>query len=733
MKPVSIRAFLLLASCAGVLSAAGPHAEQPQGQQKQAPPTFRVQVEYVEVDAVVRDKSGRFLSDLKREDFEIYEDGKRQDIANVELVDMPVDPEPGAATITGRRFEQDVVNNERRPGRLYLIVLDDLHIDSTHTLAARKLARQFIETNMGPQDLAAVITTSGNRKSTQEFTWNRRLLLEAVDKCVGRKLMAPGMANLLSGGGGGGQALGFGSRGDEAQRVANAQSTLDTLSYLAAFASRIHSRRKAIVLVGEGMAYDLTTPDDVTPAPTSVTAPGDGLPPGITAAPSADVASLKTNGLSRRELRDHLRDFVTEANRGDVTLYALDPTLFTQQGDDYIQLGSLPPGDLDSYGQEIVKGDALQNDLKAGQDNLRTLAAETGGFAVTGSIKAAQGAFTRIRDENSHYYMLGYYPTNEKRDGTFRKIEVRVKRPGAVVKSRKGYVAPTAKKAAEAIETKEGTSPQLREALSSVLPVSGLPINVVASPFRGSAGNGSVLVMLQTPPGAVKFVERNGKIEGEVELSFVAVDDTGKTRGGEHLDLAMPLRPETQAIVDRVGLLVQSRVSLPPGRYVLRVGARDVVGDRIGSVHCDLEIPDFGKLPLSMSGIVISSAETALANPRPDKDLTSMLPGSPAVIRTFPQNDQLGVLVEIYDTKVATPHDIDIVTTVVGEDGHEAYRHEDKRSTAELQGMQGGFGYLLKVPVANMAPGQYLLRVEARSRLDPDTPAARETTFTVMK
>jgi hypothetical protein len=129
---------------------------------------------------------------------------------------------------------------------------------------------------------------------------------------------------------------------------------------------------------------------------------------------------------------------------------------------------------------------------------------------------------------------------------------------------------------------------------------------------------------------------------------------------------------------------------------------------------------------------VISSEQTMLANPRPDKALATMLPGSPAVMRDFSQTDQIDVLAEIYDTKLATPHDIDIVTTVVGEDGQERYRREDKRSTAELQGMQGGFGYLLKVPLASMPPGSYLLRVEARSRLDADNPVARETTLNVI-
>jgi VWFA-related protein len=716
MRPVSIRALVFLIACLACLPLVPIHGQQAPPAQKQAQPTFRVQIEYVEVDAVARDKSGRFVPDLTKDDFEVLEDGKRQDISNLQLVDVPVEAQSVPALLAGRRFEPDVVSNAQPPGRVYLIVLDDLHINSTRTIAARKLARQFIETNVAPNDLAAVVTTSGSRKSSQEFTSNRRLLLEAVDKCVGKKIMAPGLADLMAG------AQGNGAKIDEPQRIFNARTTLDTLAYLAAYAGNIHSRRKAIVLVGEGVDYDLGKADVVSVPSTESP---DTLPSG----------SFATNGVPRRELRDRLRDFVVAANRGNVTLYALDPTVFTQGGDDFVDIASTVPGsDTNSAGEEVSKAGSLQDDVMAAQDNLRTMAAETGGFAVTGSLKAAQGAMVRIRDESSHYYILGYYPTNDKRDGKFRKIDVRVKRPGVQVQARKGYEAPRAGKPAApaVVDTKEGTSPQLREALTSVLPAGALPISVVATPFRDAAGNGSVLVMLQTPPGAVTFVEKNDRVEGNLELSFVAVDDQGKTRGGEHLELAMPLKREMQAVVNRTGLLIQSRVSLPAGRYVLRVGARDTSNDHIGSIHCDVEVPDYAKAPLSMSGLVLSSEQTMLANPRPDKQLTTMLPGSPAVVRDFSPTDQIGVLAEIYDTKLATPHDIDLVTTIVGEDGQERYRHEDKRSSAELQGMQGGFGYLLKVPLAAIPPGSYLLRVEARSRLDVDKPVARETTLRVI-
>jgi hypothetical protein len=178
-------------------------------------------------------------------------------------------------------------------------------------------------------------------------------------------------------------------------------------------------------------------------------------------------------------------------------------------------------------------------------------------------------------------------------------------------------------------------------------------------------------------------------------------------------------------------------VSLPPGRYSLRIAARDVSAERVGSVHCDLEVPDYGKLPLSMSGVVIASAETMAANPRPDPERSRMLPDTPSVLRRFRQSDELSVLTEVYDTKIATPHRVNIVTTVASEDGRAVYRHEDMRSTGEIQaaaGATGGFGYAVKVPLANVPPGSYVLTIEARSTLDVDKDKAvrHETLISVV-
>jgi VWFA-related protein len=706
------------------------HGGQAQKDQKEQPrATFRAGVTYVQVDATVFDKAGQFVSDLTKDDFEILEDGRKQTVDRLEVVNVPFEPRSLPALLTGRPIEPDVFTNEVVPGRLYLIVMDDLHVNPARSLAARRIARMFIEENLAPNDVAAVVVTSGNRRTAQEFTSNRRLLLEAVDKFQGRKVVSPGLASLAVTGtpeeGGAGIA--------DPQRMFNARTWLDVLASLASFAGTIQDRRKSIVMISEGPDLNIAA-SEITPmyAPMN-----NRLSQGETGEDPMKAEPPSGFPLARRELRDRLRDFIDAASRANVLLYAFDPVAYTQGGDDMVDIASGLPGEADAkFGLEIVRSSRVLDGIQAAQDNLRTVSNATGGFAVIS--RSFPKAFERIRADNSRYSILGYYPSNDKRDGKFRKINVRVRRPDLEVTARRGYVMPKAdKKEARVVETAEGTSPPLREAVLAALPVAGLPIAVTAAPFNTTPGRASVLLMLQTPPGAVRFVEEDGRFKGNLEVSFVAIDDVGKTAGGEHLDLVMPLKPDMYKLVNETGLLVESRVSLPPGRYSLRIAARDANAERVGSVHCDLEVPDYAKLPLAMSGVVIASAETMAANPRPDPERSRMLPDTPSVLRRFRQSDQLSVLTEVYDAKIATPHRVNLLTTVASEDGQVVYRHEDMRSTGEIQaaaGGTGGFGYAVKVPLADIPPGSYVLTIEARSTLDVDKDQAvrHETLFSVV-
>jgi VWFA-related protein len=176
------------------LTAGGALAAQ---QGSDAPPViFRAEVNYVELDAIVTDAQGTVVPDLAQADFEVLEDGKLQKLSAFAHVDLPIE-KAERPLFTRAVIEPDVQTNRAVEGRIYLIVLDDLHTDVARTIRVKAAARRFIEQSFGVNDLAAVAFT-GRNDASQDFTNNPRLLLAAVDKFNGRKLPSATLEQLAN-------------------------------------------------------------------------------------------------------------------------------------------------------------------------------------------------------------------------------------------------------------------------------------------------------------------------------------------------------------------------------------------------------------------------------------------------------------------------------------------------------------------------------------------------------
>jgi VWFA-related protein len=684
MKSRANLAVLLVVSAGVVLTGQTP-APAPQSQ----PPTFKLRVDYVEVDVVVSDRQGNLLRDLKKEDFQILEDGKAQAITNFSLVDIPIEryDRPLFATAP---IEPDVKTNERPfDGRVYVMVIDDLHTRFGRSQRVKIAAKQFIERRLGANDLMAIVHTAGATDAGQEFTTNKRLLLAAVDKTQGRRLDSA-TANKTS--------EFYRTRDlrqagdplndpDDAERAFNARNTLDTLKNVAEWFSSVRGRRKSILFVSEGIDYDI---HDI-------------------------IASNGSNHLGASMVLDATRDVIAAATRSNVSIYGIDPRGLTDLGDESIEIQAFP--DDTTLG---VGPGSLRNELQLSQDSLRVLSDETGGFAIVNRNDVA-GGFERIVADNSSYYVLAYYPP-DPRPGRNHRIQVKVSRPGVTVRARKGYLTPKKVEVTTAA-TSGATPPELREALDSPLPVSGLTMRAFAAPFKGTAPNASVLL----------GVEMNGRDlqlgpNDKVSLSYLAIDANGKVKGGTTDSMAMTnLRPETKARIEQTGIRILNRVDLPPGRYQIRFGAHDSAGGNVGSVLYDLDVPDFQKSVFSISGIAITSASAAqLPTVRPDEQLRAVLPMPPVAIRTFPANDEIKLFAEVYDNAGATPHKVDITATVTTDEGKVMFKNEEQRDSSDLGGKTGGYGYTATIPLKDLPPGKYVLKVEAKSRLGQTPPAARE-------
>jgi VWFA-related protein len=659
-------------------------AQPPPASTAQQPPTFKVRVDYVEVDAVVTDRQGRLVRDLKKEDFQVLEDGKAQAITNFTLVDIPVDRDNRPLFAAAPIVPEVRTNEKPFDGRVYVMVVDDLHTRFGRTVRVKTAAKQFIERRLGANDLMAVVHTAGPSDGNQEFTNNKRLLLAAVDKTMGRKLdsATANKTNEYN------NTRGIRQQGDplndpdDMERGFNARSTLDTLRSVSEWFGSVRGRRKAILFVSEGIDYDIY---DV-------------------------IATTGSNHQSASMVLDATREAIGAATRSNVAIYGIDPRGLTDLGDESIEIGSFP----DDTSLGIGQG-SLQNELRLSQDSLRTLSEETGGFAVVNKNDFAT-AFQRIVEDNSSYYVLAYYPP-DPRPGRTHKIDVRLTRPGLTVRARKAYLTPKKVDPPKTTSNSPAT-PELREALDSPLPVSGLTMHVFAAPFKGVAPNASVLFGVELRGRDMK-VDPNSKIL----LSYIAIDAAGKVKGGNTDSVTLTnLKPESKARIEQSGLRMLNRLELPPGRYQLRIAAHDASGGNVGSVQYDLDVPDFAKAPFSMSGLVLTSgAGSVFPTVKADEQLKPVMPGPPIALRAFPQNDEVALFTEVYDNG-ATPHKVDITTTVTTDDGKVLFKTEEMRDC---------YGYTTRVPMKDLPLGSYVLKVEAKSRLKDTPVVGRELQFTV--
>jgi len=431
---MSLKFHGFLAAALGAALVATPSAQAPtpaapaQPAQTAPPtPTFRVNVDLVTNDIVVRDEKGNFVSDLRPEDIEVYEDGVKQELTSMTVVTggrvynpmtAPAAAAPEGIILPKKRTVNDV------SGRIFLFFVDDQHLQFGNTSRVRELFKKISKELVHDGDLFGIVS-SGPSSIQVDMTYDKRQIDEAIQKMTGNELKPTEI--IQSGSGPGGPS-------EIRYRARVAFSTMaEGLKNL----EQVHNRRKALVWVSDG--YDFApfkdarygTMDSNSPFEQNQSAQARrsaaGQQDGQSFDPNTDpdvIQQRQSEEFADADLSRELYEITQAANRANTTIYTIDPRGL---------VGPLP--DLD----ENVDPQQWSEFVRKSQDTLRTLAEETGGIAVVNTNDFTK-ALKKVDADTSDYYVIGYYSTNPDMLKRRRAVDIRLKRPGLSVNFRKEYV-----------------------------------------------------------------------------------------------------------------------------------------------------------------------------------------------------------------------------------------------------------------------------------------------------
>jgi VWFA-related protein len=407
-----ITVFTLVMSSVVLAAQAPPTQSQPPVAGKQQP-TFRVTVDLVTTDVIVRDAKGQFVADLKKEDFDVFEDGVQQAVSSIILVhggrvnnlQLPPPPPP----------MEGIILPPARPtndasGRIFLLFIDDLHLDFKNTAQVRALVKKIKGTLIHEGDMFGIVST-GTSSIAIDLTYDTKRIDEAVKKIMGGALKP---SEIIQGP--------EGAEGPSEVRY-RAHVAFSTASDLLGQLEKVTNRRKALVYISNGYDFNPFEKSRAGEADSAFLNRDQPDKQQDDQSQSQNDPSNRTGSqFAEADLARELAELTRSANRANTTVYTIDPR------------GLVGMPDLD----EQVDPVEYQNYVSNSINSLRVLAEQTGGIAVVNQ-NDFEKALKRIDAETSDYYMLGYYSSNPDVLRRVRSVDVKVKKPDVDVWSRKSY------------------------------------------------------------------------------------------------------------------------------------------------------------------------------------------------------------------------------------------------------------------------------------------------------
>jgi VWFA-related protein len=632
---------------------------------------LRMNEELVLTNVVARDsKTGEVVRGLKQSDFSVAENGKAQQIATFDFESVEMAAPLNEATVSGLAAGSGgkavVVARpeELRNHRLIVMFFDLTSMQPEDLDRSVEAAQSFLRTKMQPADLVALVSLGDTLRVDQDFTADKAALAREVAAYNGTQ----------------GAGFAAGATGNTNQVEDATGYTPDESEY-----NDLNTDRELFALRAVAKSLEKI----------------------------AEKKSLLyfSGGISRDGIENQasLRAAVNAAVRANLAIYSVD----TRGLQAISPLGDASTGSLRGAG--AFNGGSLANNMSANfasQEVMGTLSAGTGGKAFFDSNDFAP-AFAQVQRDTSAYYAIGFHSSNPARDGRYRKLMIKVNRPGVKLEFRAGYYAPADFKHSG----KEDRERELDEQLASDLPASDMALYLDAMYFRLDENRFFVPVSLIVPGSQIPFVKGGDKDKATLDVIGEVIDEGKRPIG--HARETVKLNLDQADHARQKNIQYTTSFNLPPGTYHLKFVVRENQTGRMGSFEADITLPEMKKTPLKMSSILLASMR------QPSKQQSPLVRGGleyvPNISHVFRQDQHLLLLYEIYsptrekaagDAPKGTKPGISLLSSLELIQGSTKV-YETPLVQARAVNVEGrdAVAIELDVPLSGLKPGQYLCQL----------------------
>lgn len=629
-------------------------------------PVFRSGINFIRVDASVVDDDGKFVSDLQAGDFEIYEDGKLQQIETFELIEIGPIPVDGAEPPRRVRNRNDIEREAARSDvRLFVIFFDDYNVRRENGRRASLQLTEFLENNLLPTDLVAVmhpltpVTDLG-------FTRNHDVIIDQVNNWLGRKYEYQPTNQFEA------QYAYYPT--EVVVRVRN-QVSFSALHGLMIHLGGLRDSRKTVLLVSEGYTnyvppqlrnWDATMMDNASRGD-----PFAGDRP----------MELTVQVFEDAQILHEQQRIVEMANRFNTSIYPLDPR-------------GLAVFEYDVT-QPAIGNNTNSRMLRTTQDTLRRFAEDTDGRAIVNQNNFVPG-MKQMMGDASAYYLLGYDSSEAPKDGEFHELDVRVRRERMNVRARRGYWAVTEHDVERSLAGPVNEPPKAIDTALSALaePRRGYLVRTWVGTRRGENGRTNVTFVWEPTRG-----QSTRSTDDPAHVLLTAMGD----RGGAYFRGRVP---EERGTTGR-GLagatnagdaeIFSTTFEADPGKLNLSVAIEGEDGDVIDRDRLQVNVPD-----LTSPDLVLSTPAFIRArNYMHWRELVDDWDAVPSASREFRRTERLLLRFDAYGPGMVIP-DVS---------AHLLNRAGERMFPLTVQPSQDGHPNQVNVQVASLPPGDYVVEL----------------------